>query len=206
MKAFSSFLFISVLIVGMCRTSFAQTQPQPQTVWQTINVEHGDYIAGGDGFGYCPQTGSYANETALTGAAAAAIVAKIGLTGGWGALATTFLAQQFQKEIRQSGGTIKEWLEGFGAVESYAACGNVTLAVPPGAQIISIQGYASDGENDWELKACPADTNNRYVCQIGWSEWVWSRDGRVITGIFKNWSGDRERQAKLVVTYLPPSQ
>jgi hypothetical protein len=176
-------------------------QGKVSSIHADITVDHGDYIAGGDGTAYCPSTGSYANERNLTAMAATAIVSKLGL-GVWGALAVNFLETLFDEQIRQSGGTIKEWLEGFGAVDSFAACGNVTLAVPAGKVIRQVKLYATDDENGGEMLPCqPPDANGRYICHIGWSEWVIGSDGRVYTGLFKNWSGDRTRQASMVIDY-----
>jgi hypothetical protein len=201
MKHFVGFLLVSLFSTQL---GFAQqAAPFFQHVEQVITVEHGDYIAGGDGYGYCRSTGSYNNEQALTSAAAAAIVTKIGATGVWGIIATTFLSQVFDQEIRSSGGSIKEWLENFGAVQSFAACGNVTLAIPDGAKFLGVQGFATDAANGWQDQPCfPPDGNGRYVCKIGWSEWIWSQNGRVVTGIFVNWSGDRTRKARLGVMYV----
>jgi hypothetical protein len=199
-------LFISGLLTTIlsCISSGYAQQPFPafQQVEEVITIDHGDYIAGGDGFGYCRDEGSYGNEQALTAAAAAAIVANIG-AGVWGPIAAGVLSQLFDQEIRSAGGTMKEWLEGFGAVQSFAACGNVTLAIPEGARMLGVQAYATDAANGWQDRPCfPPDNNGRYVCQIGWSEWIWTQNGRVVTGIFVNWSGDRQRRARLGVGYV----
>jgi hypothetical protein len=203
---------LSIVLMIACQGSTLSAEAQNQglppgfggrkvsAVVADITVNHGDYIAGGDGYGYCPSTHAYENERNLTRLAGAAIVAKLSL-GTWGVLGWNFVSQLFDQQIRQSGGTIKEWLEGFGAVDSFAACGNVTLAVPEGKEIQSVSVSATDAQNNGELLPCPPDGNGRLVCRIGWSEWVWSQNGRVFTGIFKNWSGDRTRHARMVVWY-----
>src|ERR1700739_3291046 len=194
-----SIVCLFVVVLSCIPFGFAQTPPLFQHVEQVITVQHGDYIAGGDGYGYCAAANGHQAEQALTTAAAGAIVAKIGL-GVWGPIATTMLSQLFDQEIRSSGGSIKEWLEKFGAVQSFATCGKVTLAIPDGAKLWGVQRYATDAANGWQDRPClPPDGNGRYVCQIGWSEWVWSQNGRVVTGIFVNWSGDRTRKARLGV-------
>ena len=118
-----------------------------------------------------------------------------------GSLVATQIAQLFDQEIRSSGGSAKEFLENIGVVESYAACKSTNLVVPQGARIVEINGFA--GEAGQNRRACPADRNGRYLCQIGWSEWDWQADDRVVTAVFKNWSGDRSRAATLNVIYIP---
>ena len=205
MKGLAS-LGAAVWVLAVAGNASAQWAPpgQPQVVWQTIDVQPGDYIAGGDGYGYCRQTGSYATERMVTEAAAGAIAVKIlGWKGVAGALAAQFLAQMFQHEIRSAGGTGKEWFEAFGLVSSHAQCATVTLAVPDGARIVAIEPWAGDVHSGWQVQPCNRDGNGRYACQIGWSEWVFSQNGRVVTGIFKNWSHDRIRRATLGVKYMP---
>ena len=204
----SSAAMPALFLVSLTASSVFAQGWQRDVVSQTITVNPGDYIAGGDGYGYCPSTGSYSNERNVTTAAAIAIVREIGLKKTWGALAVNVLAQMFQAEIRQSGGTGKEIFENLGLVESYASCHTITLAAPPPpARIVGIQASATDGANGWDMRPCNRDGNGRYSCSIGWSEWVWSQSDRVVTGIFKNWSGDRVRQARLEIIYeYPPSQ
>ena len=200
-------ILLIVAFLSLQASAKAQFQPiedlgPVHSVRTTITVNHGDYIAGGDGSGYCRSTGSSAAEQQLTRLAAAEIVSNVGLTGTVGVLAANFLTQLFRDEISQSGGTMKEWLEGFGAVDSFAACGNVALAIPKNKVTRSIEVFASDANNGWQMSPCPANPiNHRFICNVGWSEWVFAQNGRVVTGIFKNWSGDRTRRASMVISY-----
>jgi hypothetical protein len=88
----------SVLLIVACLGFQARAEAQfvptqdlgpVHSVRTTITVNHGDYIAGGDGYGYCSSTGSYANERKLTAMAASAILSKLGITGIVGALSLT---------------------------------------------------------------------------------------------------------------------
>lgn len=207
---------LTVLAMLISTVASAQLTPGPQNLgngqWAIstqVSVGHGDYIAGGDGYGYCPPPGkgaSYQVERQLLNAGAAALAKELATSANIplfvGTLAATQLAQMFDQQIRASGGSAKEFLENIGVVDSYAACKSTNLIVPQGAHIVGVTGFASEaGQN--RFSPCPADGNGRYVCQIGWSEWEWQVNGRVVTAVFKNWSGDRSRAATLNVIYIP---
>jgi hypothetical protein len=208
-------ILVSVLVLCVLTATVASGQliPGPQNLgngrWAIsteVSVGHGDYIAGGDGYGYCPPQGKGAShqiEMQLLNAGAAALATK--LATSWnvpllvGSVAADQLAQLFSQEIHAAGGSGKEFLENLGIVESYAACKSANLVVLQGARIVEINGWA--GEAGQNRLPCPADGNGRYVCKIGWSEWEWQVNDRVVMAVFKNWSGDRNRAATLNVIY-----
>lgn len=207
-----SLLCLSVLLASptarSSASSGASTLPQvgaslpaPEVLESKITVGSGDYIAGGDGYGYCRgEQPGHNYETHLATAAAGAIVASLGLTGVAGAFAAEQLRQLLRNATSSAGGTGKEWLEKLGLVDSYASCSATVVVVPVGTNIAEITGWAADGQSRG-YRPCRPDPQHRYVCQIGWSEWVWTQRDRVVVGIFKNWSADRTRQAMLRVKY-----
>jgi hypothetical protein len=85
-------------------------------------------------------------------------------------------------------------------------CHPLIAVIPVGSQIIDFRYSARDGSGDGP---CKPDDNGWFVCEIGWSKFTGpptvTQAGKslLVTGMFVNWSHDRERSANMTVSYQP---
>jgi hypothetical protein len=73
------------------------------------------------------------------------------------------------------------------------------VVIPAGAQITSIQFVASDQTG---ARQCLIGQD----CEVGWSRFdspqvLPAGDSKVITSVFRNWSADRTREARMIVYF-----
>jgi hypothetical protein len=100
-----------------------------------------------------------------------------------------------QHAIAGTGGDIGKLF----APNRYATCVSVFYAVPPGVTITDIQGFTDEGP-------CTQTDGAFHKCKAGWSAWIWAQQNNYIVATFKNWSGDRARNATLkVIGTKPPA-
>jgi hypothetical protein len=168
---------------------WAQSQYSASDSWE---VGPGDYILQAG----VPDCGGH--EFDAIGAAAQAISA-YRMGGVYGSLASvlTTAAREFQPKLGGAAGQILDTL--FGA-NRYANCVPVSVVIPAGARITGIEYQASDWSGS---RSCVIGQD----CQIGWSRFDPAKyfpagDSLVITSVFRNWSGDRTRNATMIVYFV----
>jgi len=76
-------------------------------------------------------------------------------------------------------------------------CAAIRITVPQGKKIVRIAAEAREQGQGW--KPCQLADGPWKVCDIGWSAWNFTQDGNSVIGIFKNWSADRGRDARISV-------
>jgi hypothetical protein len=76
-----------------------------------------------------------------------------------------------------------------------ASCGIVAFEVP--SDYKSVRAEFSAGEKDGALRPCLQQVGPSLNCDVGWAAWTWSASGTKAVATFKNWSGDRTRQARV---------
>jgi len=87
-------------------------------------------------------------------------------------------------------------LQSSGSRGDAASCGVVAFELP--SEYKSLRAEFSAGEKDGALLPClqqlgPSSLN----CDVGWAAWTWSISDSKAVATFKNWSGDRTRQARV---------
>jgi hypothetical protein len=189
-----------------------------------VDLPHGDYIVRGDGFGYCkgPGTGHVEKEVLdqagqATGAALGSNDRIVGLIISQG------LNEIAEWLVPQTGGSIAEFLSWAGIIHQFAVCGSIAMVLPEGSTNVSVLALAFDKEGgNWA--DCSPDQAGQHPCNrcedgrvgrgpchgswgnVDYAAWVWQINGRVVTGIFKNWSHDRERRSQFRVYFDPPAR
>jgi hypothetical protein len=93
-----------------------------------------------------------------------------------------------QHAIAGTGGDIGKLF----APNRYATCVTVAMAVPPGVTNLEIKGFTDEGP-------CAIPDGAFHKCNAGWSAWIWANQNNYVVATFKNWSGDRARNATLRV-------
>jgi hypothetical protein len=93
-----------------------------------------------------------------------------------------------QHAIAGTGGDIGKLF----APNRYATCVSVMYKIPPGVSITDIQGFTDEGP-------CTQVDGAFRKCVAGWSAWIWANQNGYVVATFKNWSGDRARNATLKV-------
>jgi hypothetical protein len=77
-------------------------------------------------------------------------------------------------------------------------CAAVRITIPAGKKITKIVAEAREQEQpSWT--PCQVLDGPWRICGVGWSAWNFMQEGNSVTGIFKNWSHDRSRDARIVV-------
>jgi hypothetical protein len=76
-------------------------------------------------------------------------------------------------------------------------CAAIRITVPQGKKIVRIAAEAREQGQGW--RPCQLADGPWKVCDIGWSAWNFTQDGNSVIGIFKNWSADRGREARILV-------
>jgi hypothetical protein len=76
-----------------------------------------------------------------------------------------------------------------------ASCGIVAFEVP--SDYKSVRAEFSAGEKDGALRPCLQQVGPSLNCDVGWAAWTWSASDTKALATFKNWSGDRTRQARV---------
>jgi hypothetical protein len=185
---------LGVLLVLACSTASAQNV---QSVMADEIVPSGDYItqSGVPGCGSNPFDAVQAAAGVIAGA----------YTGGWtGALTGVLnaLVQGYGPKVGGAAGDVLQFFNG----PRYASCKPVSVVVPAGSRIT---GYSFAARDGYGSGPCNADGNGLFVCSVGWSAFepiqvVPAGNSMIVTGIFKNWSHDRERGATLTVYFIPP--
>ena len=176
---------LSLLFVGVSANA------QVYNVSDSWTVGHGDYILA-SGVPGCGQ-----NSIDPVAEAAKALAA--GYAGGFYGSLTSVLQSAAKAARPQTAGAIGQALDLVMGGDRYANCVPVSVVIPAGAQIIRYQYVASDGSGSG---ACEIGQD----CQIGWSRFdppqVYAAGSSVIvTSNFRNWSGDRTRNATMTVYY-----
>jgi hypothetical protein len=100
-----------------------------------------------------------------------------------------------QRAIAGTGGDIGKLF----APNRYATCVSVFYVIPSGVTVTDIQGFTDEGP-------CTQVDGQFRKCKAGWSAWIWARQDKYIVATFKNWSGDRARNAtlRIIGTNPPP--
>jgi hypothetical protein len=185
-------IVFAATIVLMATTTVAKAQPA-QSVMADVIVPSGDYItaSGIPGCGSNPFDAVQAAANVIAGAQ----------TGGWiGALTGVLDSLGRSGKV---GGAVGDILQLFYGPR-YASCAPVSVVIPAGSRIVNAVYSARDGV-DGE-RPCSLDGNGNNVCGIGWSlfeplQVTPAGNSMIVTAIFKNWSGDRERGATLTVYF-----
>lgn len=100
---------------------------------------------------------------------------------------------QLSDAIAQTGGDIGRWY----VPNRYANCFAGAIELPSGSSNISFR--ASAGGNP-----CSQRDGPYFICQVGWSAWgVW-QEGNFATIVFKNWSHNLARTARIEVYGVVP--
>lgn len=184
-------LLMFTLLLTLAATSLPAAAQQQYSASDSWTVGSGDYILQPG----VPDCGGH--EFDLVGAAAQAIAA-YRMGGVYGSLASvlTTAVRQYQPHTAGTGGQILDQLLGG---TRFANCVPVSVVIPAGARITGIQFQA----NDWSGSGYCAIGQD---CSIGWSrfdppQYFNAGDSLVVTSIFRNWSGDRERGASMTVFF-----
>jgi hypothetical protein len=75
-----------------------------------------------------------------------------------------------------------------------ASCAIIVVNLPsPTAARVEVS--AADGSSTWS--PCTEQSGPWLICQIGWSGWTYKISDGVVVATFKNWSGDRQRGARI---------
>jgi hypothetical protein len=74
----------------------------------------------------------------------------------------------------------------------YANCGSLVIQLPPGTTNISVKAYAAGQD-------CAQREGRFLICNVGWSAWETWQDGEYIAAVFKNWSHNLARTARIEV-------
>lgn len=184
-----------LLFVILGWTGFLGSRPavaqQEYTASETWTVGPGDYILQPG----VPDCGGH--EFDAIGAAAQAIAAYRmgGIYGSLGSVLTT-AAQQFQPQI---GGAAGQILDSIFGSNRYANCVPVSVVIPVGSHVVTIQYQAADQTGS---RPCIIGQD----CQIAWSRFDGAQyfpagDSLIVSSIFRNWSADRTRTATMTVYF-----
>lgn len=182
-----------------------------------VNLGHGDMISGGDGFGYCAGDGGGSVDQHALEIAGTAIAAAVGAENPTvGAFLGTSLGKLADFVVPQSGGSLKEFLVKLGVVKEHAACGTISIVVPEGSKNINVSALAHDDAVPGSAWADCFTTvgGDQHPCNVATAgtgivnhaAWLWRIDGRVVTGLFKNWSHNRSRSSQFRVYFTPPQE
>jgi hypothetical protein len=75
-----------------------------------------------------------------------------------------------------------------------ASCAIIVSNLPsPSAARVEVS--AADASSTWS--PCTEQAGPWLICQIGWSAWTYKISDGVVVATFKNWSGDRQRVARI---------
>jgi len=89
-----------------------------------------------------------------------------------------------------------------------ALCAPLVAIIPVNSQYIGYRLLATDAANNNELNGC---ADNGGECAISWSAFQTApvvtagQAMKTVNAIFMNWSGDRDRRAKMLVFFKMPS-
>ncbi len=182
---------VCILVLGTAMHPARISAQQQYSATDSWTVGPGDYILQPG----APDCGGHEFDGI---AAAAQAIAGYRMGGIYGSLASvlTTAAREFQPKVGGSAGQILDQI--FGG-DRYANCVPVSVVIPSGSRITAIQYQASDGSGSG---ICVIGQD----CQIGWSRFDGARytqagDSLVITSIFRNWSADRTRNARMTVYF-----
>jgi hypothetical protein len=167
-----------------------------------VTVDFGDFQQKG-GIPDCDDRREYRLAPEATALVTVLTYGHLGVLAGFVGQLAGVAAKQVEDAARKTGGSLSELAVDLGASERYAKCGTVAVVVPTGAKITDVVTLAREADGgDWsECSEEPPTLPGNHLCAIGWSGWTWNANGRVVVGVFKNWSHDRARGARLVVRY-----
>jgi hypothetical protein len=74
----------------------------------------------------------------------------------------------------------------------YANCGGLVIQIPHGTTNVSFHAFAAGQE-------CSQRDGPYFYCKIGWSAWGLWQAGDFVTVVFKNWSHDSARTARIEI-------
>jgi hypothetical protein len=112
----------------------------------------------------------------------------------------------YHDPLRNQGGAIGEFLANI-YQDGDSQCKPLMAVIPAGSVIVSYQYEARDG---FGQGPCPEDGNGWPICVIGYSKFAGppevtsAGNSLIVTGLFMNWSGNRERGATMTIYYMPP--
>jgi hypothetical protein len=116
------------------------------------------------------------------------------------------VSSQLGNAIKQNvGGSLGDWLQVFTGQRT-ANCAVMAVAMPAGSKYTGYRYEARETGGGWQK--CPTGNTD---CPIGWSAYResptirWTDNGGLAVTTFKNWSGDRTREARFTVYFVPPT-
>jgi hypothetical protein len=180
-----------------------QATAQVTLVTDAYSVPHGDYITAPG----VPDCGDGRSSTDYL-AAAADVLAGLEAAGPVGALSSA-LEYAVRENNGQIGGAVGEILQGIYG-DHQATCVVLVVAIPGSARI---KGVYIDAWDAYTPGVCQLGTECSMssckfgsVCAVGWSQfdpWVETQAGpyRLVSSVFRNWSHDRGRTARMSVAY-----
>lgn len=179
-------------VVALAAMSILANAQQQYSTYEEWTVGPGDYILD-DGV---PGCGQHSLDVVAEAAQALAAYQTGGIYGSLGSVLST-AAKQAQPNI---GGFLGQAMDAIFGGNRFANCVPVSVVIPAGAQITGIQLQASDGTG---TRGCTVGQD----CQIGWSRFdapqvLGAGQSKVITSLFRNWSGDRTRVARMTVYFI----
>jgi hypothetical protein len=182
---------IATMAALMALSIIANAQQQYST-YEEWTVGPGDYILD-DGVPGCGQH----SFDVIAEAAQAVAAARMG--GVYGALGSVLqsAAQQARPEL---GGFVGQALDQIFGGGRFANCVPVSVVIPAGAQITGVVLQAGDGTG---TRNCTVGLD----CEVGWSRFdapqvLAAGESKVVTSLFRNWSGDRTRTARMTVYFM----
>jgi len=184
-------LKFATVLAALAMSTMANAQQQYST-YEEWTVGPGDYILD-DGV---PGCGQHSLDVVASAAQALAAYETGGIYGSLGSVLST-VAQQAQPNI---GGFVGQAMDAIFGGNRFANCVPVSVVIPAGAQITSIQLQAGDGTG---TRQCIVGSD----CEIGWSRFdapqvLAAGQSKVITSLFRNWSADRTRTARMTVYFI----
>lgn len=197
----------ALVLLTLAVTAVPATTSAQEPYWEQIVVTPGDYIV--DPASTIPACGD-GRDHHLAQEVASLVAARIA-QGPYAPLApvgfffTNEAVAWLQNQAAQSGGWLSQLAWEMGYSDRFASCGSVTFVAPPGTHVVSIVPEA--GEEGGPLQPCnevDGQLGDHMLCAVGWSGWKWQIQGDTVIAVFKNWSGDRTRIARLSI-YLQPN-
>jgi len=114
-------------------------------------------------------------------------------------------SKEVDELVRGTGGSISSFLQYQGLSTRFAGCGAVIVSVPEGSTVHAVKPLAKEPqEADWG--DCDKDANGDYICATSYSAWTLKQDGTVVAAVYKNWSHNLSRSARLDVYFTPPQE
>jgi hypothetical protein len=123
-------------------------------------------------------------------------------SGNLAEIAKKYFVQQVRNKV---GGSFQSFLDANGPRSPYGNCAPLAAQIPKDATVVVI--HLGDWDDSVGVGACAP----RVDCANGWAKFTIAPEsentssGQVISTLFNNWSHDRDRVARMFVSYRMPA-